>query len=81
MKSLPGRRDNSAGTWKLDDKTLANLKPVGSTIDDGTQGRASIDFPATTGRYVMLRWIPASHADSAFTVAEVTAFGCRAEET
>ena len=75
-KSLPGTDARQfADTVKLDDKTLANLKPVGSAIDDGTQGRASIDFPATTGRYVMLRWSPASHADTSFTVAEVSAFG------
>ena len=76
MQSLPGAdRDNSAGTMKLDSNTLADLKSVGSAIDDGTQGHASIDFPAITGRYVMLRWIPAAHTDSAFTVAEVSAFG------
>lgn len=76
MKSLPGtNQDNSAGTLKLDSNEFANLKPVGSAIDDGSQGRASVDFPATTGRYVMLRWVPASHSDSSFTVAEVTASG------
>ena len=76
MKSLPGAAgDDSSNTWKFDDKTFASLKPVGSAVDDGTQGRASVDFPATTGRYVMLRWTPASHADSSFTVAEVTASG------
>jgi hypothetical protein len=76
MKSLPGtKQDNSPDTLKLDGNEFANLKPVGSAIDDGSQGRASVDFPATTGRYVMLRWVPASHADSSFTVAEVTASG------
>lgn len=76
LKSLPGTTgDDSSNTWKLDDKTFASLKPVGSTVDDGTQGRASVDFPATAGRYVMMRWTPASHADGAFTVAEVTASG------
>ncbi len=76
MQSLPGiDGDNSAGTVKLDGNAFASLKSVGSVIDDGTQGRASIDFPATTGRYVMLRWIPAAHADASFTVAEVSAFG------
>jgi hypothetical protein len=76
MKSLPGTdADHSSDTWKLDEKTFASLKPVGSAIDDGTQGRASVDFPAITGRYVMLRWTPASHADSSFTVAEVSASG------
>lgn len=76
MKSLPGTvRDSSPDTLKVDDNALASLKPVGSTIDDGSQGRASVDFPATTGRYVMLRWIPASRADSSFTIAEVSASG------
>jgi hypothetical protein len=76
MQSLPGTdRDNFASTVKLDSNALASLKRVGSVIDDGTQGHASIDFPATSGRYVMLRWIPAAQADTAFTVAEVSAFG------
>ena len=65
MQSLPGsNRDESASTVTLEDKTLTDLKPVGSLIDDGTQGHASIEFPATTGRYVMLRWIPAAHDDT-----------------
>ena len=64
MQSLPGTDgDNSAGTMKLDSDAVASLKRVGSVIDDGTQGRAAIDFPATTGRYVMLRWTPAAHDD------------------
>jgi hypothetical protein len=76
MQSLPGTdSDNSASTVKFDSNALASLKRVGSVIDDGTQGRASIDFPATSGRYVMLRWIPAAHADTSFTVAEISAFG------
>ena len=76
MQSLPGTdRDNSASTVKLDSSALASLKRVGSVIDDGTQGSASINFPATSGRYVMLQWIPAAHDDTSFTVAEVSAFG------
>jgi hypothetical protein len=76
MQSLPGvASDNSTNTVKLDSSAFTSLKSVGSVIDDGTQGRASIDFPATNGRYVMLRWIPAAHADTSFTVAEIAAFG------
>ena len=76
MQTLPGAdQKNSDGTVKLDSNALGSLKRVGSTVDDGTQGRASIDFPATTGRYVMLRWIPAAQTDTSFTVAEVSAFG------
>jgi len=75
LQSLPGvDGDNSPNSLKLDEKTFAKLKAVGSAIDDGTQGRASVDFPATSGRYVMLRWIPAVHSDTSFTVAEVSAF-------
>jgi hypothetical protein len=72
LQTLPG--DNSSGEMKLDEKTLAKMKAVGTTIDDGTQGRASVDFPATSGRYVMLHWSPAAHSDTAFTVAEVSAY-------
>jgi hypothetical protein len=75
LSTLPGvDATNSANSLKLDEKTFANLKSVASAIDDGTQGRASVDFPATSGRYVMVRWSPAAHADTAFTVAEVSAF-------
>ena len=76
LQTLPGvQGDNSAaGSLKLDEKTLAKLKAVGTAIDDGTQGRASIDFPATSGRYVMLHWSPAAHSDTSFTVAEISAF-------
>jgi len=75
LQTLPGANvENSPNSLKLDEKSLAKLKPVGSAIDDGTQGRATIDFPATSGRYVMLRWSPASHADTSFTVAEIAAF-------
>jgi len=75
LQTLPGiDGDNAATTARINEAALAKLKPVGSAIDDGTQGRAAIDFPATSGRYVMLRWTPAAHADTAFTVAEVSAF-------
>jgi hypothetical protein len=73
LQKLPGVDGANTNSLKIDDKAFAKLKPIGSTIDDGTQGRASIDFPATTGRYVMLRWSPASRADTSFTVAEVSA--------
>ena len=71
LQSLPGVDGDNL---KLDEKAIARMKSVGSTIDDGTQGRAAIDFPATSGRYVMLRWTPAAHSDTGFTVAEVSAF-------
>jgi hypothetical protein len=76
LQTLPGVQgdDSAARSLKLDEKTLAKLKAVGTAIDDGTQGRASIDFPATAGRYVMLHWSPAAHSDTSFTVAEVSAF-------
>jgi hypothetical protein len=73
LESLPAGGDTAA-TLKVSEKTLAAMKPVGSVIDDGTQGHATIDFPAAAGRYVMVRWTPAAHSDTPFTVAEVSAY-------
>ena len=75
LQSLPGvDGEKGSASLKLDEKALAKLKAVGSAIDDGTQGRATVNFPATSGRYVMLRWMPAAHSDTPFTVAEVSAY-------
>jgi hypothetical protein len=74
LQSLPGVDGDNSASLTLDEKAVAKLKSVGSAIDDGTQGRAAIDFPATSGRYVMLRWTPAARSDTGFTVAEVSAF-------
>ena len=60
---------------RLDQAAFAGLKPVGSATDGGSEGRASVDFAPTTGRYVMVRWMPASQQDRSFTLAEVAAFG------
>lgn len=80
LPSVPGAAEEAAAaalpnTLKISDKTIAAMKPVASVTDDGSQGRASVDFPATTGRYVMVRWNPAMEQDAAFTVAEIAAFG------
>lgn len=72
LPTLPGVE--SDGALKLNEKTFSSLKSVASAIDDGTQGNATVDFPATSGRYLMVRWSPAAHSDTAFTVAEVSAF-------
>lgn len=62
------------GSIKLSEAAFARLKAVGSVVSTG-KGRASVDFPATTGRYVMLKWHPASLQGEAFSVAQVAAFG------
>ena len=62
------------GSIKLSETAFARLKAVGSVVS-ASKGRASIDFPATTGRYVMLKWHPASVRGEAFSVAQVAAFG------
>ena len=75
LANLPGTtpaNGNVPNTVRLDD---ASMRAVGSVTDDGNQGRASIDFPATSGRYVMIRWTPAAQEDSSFALAEVAAFG------
>ena len=58
---------------KLDDAALANVKAVGS-VSDGS-GRAAIDFPETTGRYILVKWTGTSEDDKPFSVAEIAAFG------
>jgi len=73
LESLPGHQPNAPKTLKLDDAALANLKAVGS-VSDGT-GRAAIDFPETTGRYILVKWAGAAQSDAPFSVAEIAAFG------
>jgi hypothetical protein len=74
LQSIPGAaQGTSAKTLQLDSSAMAGLQPVGSVNDDGT-GRAAVDFPETTGRYIMLRWTPAEPG-TPFSVAEVAAFG------
>jgi len=74
LESLPGvRPEGGPKTLKLDDAALANMKSVGMVADDGT-GHAAIDFPETTGRYIMVKWAPAKQ-DTPFSVSEIAAFG------
>jgi hypothetical protein len=73
LQSLPGS-EAAPKNLHIDDNTLAGLKPVGSVADDSS-GRAAIDFPVTAGRYIMVKWNPAAHEDTAFSVAEIAAFG------
>lgn len=60
---------------KLNDDVFASFKLAGSAIDNGTQGRASVDFLPTAGRYVLIQWTPAAQEDGSFSIAEVAAFG------
>lgn len=62
-------------TYTLSEAAFSNMKPVGSVTNTEGQGRASVDFPTTSGRYVILKWTPASRADGNFSVAEIAAFG------
>jgi hypothetical protein len=74
LQSLPGHQAN-AKTLKLDDTSLGNVRAVGS-VSDGT-GRAAIDFPETTGRYILVKWAGVAQSDAPFAVAEIAAFGNR----
>ncbi|MEO8044349.1 MAG: hypothetical protein ABI674_05535 [Spartobacteria bacterium] len=58
---------------KISEQAFAGLKPVGSVVSTG-EGRASVNFPEITGRYVMLKWHPAARGES-FSIAQVAAFG------
>jgi hypothetical protein len=58
---------------RLDQAALAKLTPVGSVLDEG-KGRATVDFPEMTGRYIMVKWTP-THQDRSFDVAEISIVG------
>ena len=78
LKALPGALQSKKGApsaVRLDDNAWADMKSVGSVTDDSGRGRAAVDFPATTGRYIMVRWTPSNEQDSSFGVTEVAAFG------
>ena len=68
-----GQNAELPSSLKLSEKTIAQLKAVGSV--ESANGRAALDFQETTGRYVMLRWHPAAAGQDAFSVAQVAAFG------
>ena len=70
MESLPGRQGSAPKTLKVDEMTAT---PVGS-VSDGS-GRAAVDFPETQGRYIMVKWTPATQGDTGISVAEIAAFG------
>ena len=81
LQTLPGisvasssTAENAPPTLRVTDTVQDNLQPVASIIDDGT-GRAAVDFPATTGRYVMVKWGATGAQDAPFSVAEIAAFG------
>lgn len=75
MKTLPENgRDAAETARQIDADALASLKPVASSVDDGTQGEGSVEIAPTDGRYVMyggirqprpmaiLRWLKFQHS-------------------
>lgn len=77
LQSLPGSQSDRtplSDTLRINDIAFGDLKPVGSVINDGT-GRAAIDFPSTSGRYVMVKWNVSAGQERPFSVAEIAAFG------
>ena len=74
LQSLPGGPQAAAAkSLQLDEAAMSGMQRVGSVSDEGS-GRAAIDFPETTGRYILLKWTP-SEPGAAFSVAEIAAFG------
>jgi hypothetical protein len=74
LQNLPGAASNRApSNLRFNDSKLADVRPVGSIADKGT-GRVAIDFPAVTGRYILVKWTPAVQQDGPFSIAEVAAF-------
>lgn len=68
-----GQGADLPASLRITEEAFAGLKPVGSVVSPG-DGRASVDFPEVSGRYVMLKWHPAARGD-AFSIAQVAAFG------
>jgi hypothetical protein len=70
LQALP---NTASDALHLDGSVLNAMTHVGS-VTDGS-GRAAVDFPETSGRYIVLKWTAASQEGTPFSVAEVAAFG------
>ncbi len=68
-----GQGAESPPSLVISEQAFAGLKPVGSVVSTG-EGCASVNFPEVTGRYVMLKWHPATGGE-VFSIAQVAAFG------
>jgi hypothetical protein len=66
LQSLPGA-EGGHQSLLVDGSGLARMIPVGSVESD--------DFAITAGRYMMVKWTPAAHEKTPFSIAEVAAFG------
>lgn len=73
LNALPANAPGASApeTLRLDEGAIAGLESVGSANDDGS-GRAAVDFPETSARYVLVKWSP---ANPNFSVAEIATFG------
>jgi hypothetical protein len=72
--SNSGQTVDLPASLRIGGKEFTQLKPVGA-VATSRAGRASVNFPETTGRYLMLKWHPAGTQSEAFSVAQVAAFG------
>ncbi len=81
LQNLPAAQPDRASpkSLRLSASTLADMRPVGSVADNGT-GRAAIDFPSVTGRYILVKWTPATARDASFAIAEIAAFSGSARQ-
>ena len=84
LQALPDSAIDTApsdlpSTFKISSDELAHMRPVARVTEDGSRADLAADFAPTTGRYVMLRWNPATK-NRAFTLAQVAAFGVDDEQ-
>ncbi|MEP7078367.1 MAG: hypothetical protein ABI795_05000 [Chthoniobacterales bacterium] len=76
LQSLPGTTERALPEQlRISENAFAALTPVGSIAQNANQEYGAVDFPTTSGRYVILRWTPAANGEGAFTIAEIAAFG------
>jgi hypothetical protein len=74
LPNLPQELQTTGGApARLTDAMWSQFTPV-ATASVQDKGQTSVEFPAAEGRYIMVRWTPAT-AEQAFTVAEIAAFG------
>ncbi|HEV2095526.1 MAG TPA: hypothetical protein VGQ82_03400 [Chthoniobacterales bacterium] len=76
LQSLPGTTERALPEQlTISENAFTALTPVGSIAQNANQEYGAVDFPTTSGRYVILRWTPAAAGEGAFTIAEIAAFG------
>ncbi len=66
--------EKAGSSTKAENASIEGLTPIATVTFDGTNPRASIDFPTATGTNLMARWTPETPGQ-ALKVREIASFG------